>query len=73
MTSITPKDRRARAQRWRDAVDPLVDLPADSAAWRDSLPPSREQSATAEALRAICDLDLSDLAAAGPPRGYGRD
>ena len=31
------------------------------------------RSATAEALRAICDLDLSELQAIVPPRGFGRD
>jgi hypothetical protein len=30
-------------------------------------------SATAEALHAICDLDLSDIESVEPPRGYGRD
>jgi len=28
---------------------------------------------TAEALRAICDLDLTELQAIVPPRGFGRD
>jgi hypothetical protein len=32
-----------------------------------------EDSATAEALRAICDLDLSDLQSIVLPRGFGRD
>jgi hypothetical protein len=27
----------------------------------------------AEALRSICDLDLSDLEQIEPPRGFGRD
>ena len=30
-------------------------------------------SATAEALQAICDLDLTELQAIVPPRGFGRD
>jgi hypothetical protein len=30
-------------------------------------------SATADALRAICDLDLSELENAEPPRGFGQD
>jgi HipA-like protein len=29
--------------------------------------------ATADALRAICDLDLTELQAIDPPRGFGRD
>ena len=30
-------------------------------------------SSTAEALRAVCDIDLSDLDSVEPPRGFGRD
>ncbi len=39
----------------------------------NSLPESLEGSATAEGLRSICDLDLSDLESVEPPRGFGRD
>jgi hypothetical protein len=42
-------------------------------AWLDTLPPTLEGSATAEALRAVCDLDLSELESVEPPRGFGRD
>jgi len=31
------------------------------------------ESPTGEALQAIVDLDLSELEAIDPPRGYGRD
>jgi hypothetical protein len=37
------------------------------------LPSSLQDSATAEALQAICELDLIDLQAIEPPRGFGRD
>ena len=37
-------------------------------AWRDSLHDNLADSATAEALRAICDLDLSELVSVEPPR-----
>jgi hypothetical protein len=30
-------------------------------------------SATAEALRAICEIDLTELNSVDPPRGFGRD
>jgi hypothetical protein len=52
-----PQDKRSRPQRWRDAVAELVDLQADYAAWLDALPASLRDSATADALRAICDFD----------------
>jgi hypothetical protein len=68
-----PADRRSRPQRWSDAVAELVELQGEYRDWLDALPPSLENSATAEALRAICDLDLSDLESVEPPRGFGRD
>jgi len=68
-----PGDRRSRPQRWRDAVTELVTLQAEYRDWLDTLPPSLENSATAEALRSICDLDLSGLESVEPPRGFGRD
>lgn len=68
-----PSDRRSRPQRWRDAVTELVELQGDYQAWLDALPLSLAESATADALRAICDLDLSELQGIEPPRGFGRD
>ena len=35
--------------------------------------PGLRDTATAEALQAIVDLDLDTLADIEPPRGYGRD
>jgi hypothetical protein len=63
-----PVDRRSRAQRWRDAVTELVTLQDDYRAWLDSLPENLADSATAEALQTICDLDLSELDTVEPPR-----
>ena len=68
-----PPDRRSRSQRWRDAVAALLVLQTEYAAWLDALPESLQGSATAEALQAIADHDLDELAALVPPRGYGRD
>ncbi len=48
-------------------------LQADYAAWADNLPDGLRDTATAEALQAIVDLDLDNLATIEPPRGYGRD
>ena len=66
-------DRRSRSARWRDAVAELLALQIEYAAWLDALPDSLRGSATAEALQEIVELDLDDLAAIMPPRGYGRD
>ena len=68
-----PTDHRSRARRWRDTVDELVQLQAEYQAWLDTLPETLQDTATAEALRAICDLDLSELQSVEPARGFGRD
>ena len=68
-----PADRRTRAQRWHDTVAGLIALQAEYAAWYDVLPDSLRDTPTAVALQAIVDLDLDELAAIVPPRGYGRD
>jgi hypothetical protein len=71
--SRRPADRRGRARRWQDAVAELTALQAEYATWLDGLPANLHDSATAEALQAICDLDLSELQGVIPPRGFGRD
>lgn len=68
-----PTDRRSRIQRWRDAVAELTTTQAQCAAWLQALPPSLQPGATAEALQPICELDLSELQAVEPTRGFGRD
>ena len=50
----------------------LVELQADYQQWLDALPESLADTPTADALRAVCDLDLSELEI-DPPRGFGRD
>ena len=68
-----PVDRRTRPQRWHDAVTELLALQAQYTAWANALPDALRETATAGALQAIVDLDLSDIADIEPPRGYGRD
>ena len=67
-----PADHRGRARRWTDHVAGLVEAQAEDAAWLESLPESLQHSATAEALRTICDLDLTELQAIEPPRGLDK-
>ena len=64
-----PIDRRSRIQRWNDTIAAAVDLRAEYAEWLNAL----QDSALADALRAIVELDLSELLAIEPPRGFGRD
>jgi hypothetical protein len=68
-----PADRRSRIQRWDDTIAALTDLQTEYAAWLEALPDNQRDSATAEALQAIVELDLSELQAIEPPRGFGRD
>ena len=71
--SRRPAGHASRARRWQDSVATLVTLQAEYAAWLASLPANLQDTATAEALVAICDLDLGELQAIEPPRGFGRD
>ena len=68
-----PADHRSRARRWKDAVAELLELQAQYAAWLEALPDNLRDGATAEALQAICDLDLTELMAIETPRGFGCD
>src|SRR4051794_2271114 len=65
--------RRTRPPRWQATVAELLSLQAEYAAWLEALPDSLQDTATAEALQAIVELDLDALASTTPPRGYGRD
>jgi hypothetical protein len=67
------RHRRTRTQRWQDAVAELIAVQTECDAWLQALPNSLQESVTAEALQAISDLDLTDLQAIEPPRGFGRD
>lgn len=68
-----PADRRSRARRWHDAVAELTELQAQYAAWLEALPINQRDGALADALQAMSDLDLAELQAINPPRGFGRD
>ena len=65
--------RRSRSKRWNDALAEMIAVQAECAAWFEALPESLRDSATAEALQDMIDLDLDAIAAVQPPRGYGRD
>ena len=62
-TAMTNAERQARYRAARAAGAPVIRMHR----------PVLQQSATADALRAICDLDLGELQAVIPPRGFGRD
>jgi hypothetical protein len=62
-----------RPQRWTAAVAALLAVQDEYRVWLDNLPANLEGSRTAEKLQAIAELDLEELLAVDPPRGYGRD
>jgi hypothetical protein len=62
-----------RPTRWFAAAAALVDLQEEYRTWRENLPPNLESSRLAEKLQAIAELDLEELPAMDPPRGFGRD
>jgi hypothetical protein len=62
-----------RPARWSAAVTALVDLQEEYRTWLENLPPNLESSRLAEKLQAIVELDLEELQAVDPPRGFGRD
>ena len=68
-----PADHRSRARRRNDTVAELTRLQAEYDAWLQSLPENLQDTATAEAMRTISELDLNELQAIVPPRGFGRD
>jgi hypothetical protein len=68
-----PIRHASRPQQWHAAVATLLRLQAEYAAWLDALPEALRDGATGEALQAIVDLDLEELASIEPPRGFGRD
>jgi hypothetical protein len=67
-----PRDRTL-GQRWDDTVAGLVSLQVAYARWLEALPDATRDTATGEILQAIADLDLEDIIAIQPPRGFGRD
>jgi hypothetical protein len=66
-------DRRNRARRWCDAVAELVALQAEIRRLARCTPGSLARQRYRQALQAIVELDLDELIAVVPPRGYGRD
>jgi hypothetical protein len=63
----------SRVQRWHAAVGEILALQAEYAAWLEALPEATHDSPTGQALQAVVALDLDEIAAIEPPRGFGRD
>jgi hypothetical protein len=61
------------SRRWDNTVAGLVSLQVAYGRWLEALPAATRDTATGEALQAIADLDLEEIIAIRPPRGFGRD
>jgi riboflavin biosynthesis pyrimidine reductase len=76
LNTRSPAENRRERGPVRAAVDRQEMSPTKRCAnssdgyrtWLNALPQNREASAAAEALRAICDLDLSYIEIVEPPR-----
>jgi hypothetical protein len=73
LAAAPPRRPPPRPQRWTAAVAALLALQDEYRTWFDNLPANLEGARTAEKLQAIVELDLDELLAIDPPRGYGRD
>jgi len=65
--------RPSLSRCWNDTVAGLVALRDEYARWLEALPEATRDTATGEALQAMVDLDLEEIIAIQPPRGFGRD
>ncbi len=71
---VAPTQRIApRPTRWSAAVAALIDLQEEYRAWLENLPQNLESSKLAGKLQTIVELDIEELQAVDPPRGFGRD
>jgi hypothetical protein len=68
-----PPRGHSLSRRWNDTVAGLLALPAKYARWLEALPEATREGAAGEALKAMVDLDLEEIMAIRPPRGFGRD
>ena len=74
--SVTPRKAPrgpSLSRRWDNTVALLAALQAEYTRWLEALPEATRDTATGEALQAIAGLDLDDILAIRPPRGFGRD
>jgi transposase len=65
--------RLTRPQRWDAAIGAMKTLIAEYQAWYESMPEQLRDTSTGEALLAVTELDLEEIAAVKLPKGFGRD
>ena len=71
--TVTKKGRRSRLQRWQGAAEELLALQEEYQEWHDNLPENLQDTALAQKLEAVCELDIEEIAHIELPLGFGRD
>jgi hypothetical protein len=69
----TPRRAPGRQKRWDAGVAMLRAVQAECARWLETMPEVLRDTPTGEALQAVIDLDLDEIATIKLPQGYGRD
>ena len=69
----SPRRAPGRQKRWDAGIAMLQAVRAECAEWFDRLPDALRDTPTGEALQAVIDIDLDEIATIKLPRGYGRD
>jgi hypothetical protein len=69
--SLEQSRQPSRPQRWQAAVEALEAIQSEYQEWLDSLPENLGSGNKAEQLRAIVDIDLSELQTVDFPLGRG--
>jgi hypothetical protein len=72
-TPASPPGRRGRQQRWDAAIATLRTVQAECAEWLEAMPEQLHDTPTGQALQAVVELDLDEIASVYLPKGYGRD
>jgi hypothetical protein len=72
-TPASPPRHRGRQQRWDAAIAALRTVQAECVEWLETMPEHLHDTPTGQALQAVVDLDLDEIASVYLPKGYGRD
>jgi hypothetical protein len=58
---------------WQDAAEELLALQQEYQEWYDNLPENLQDTALAQKLEAVCELDIEEIVNIELPLGFGRD
>jgi hypothetical protein len=72
-TPASQPRRHGRQRRWDGAIATLRTVQAEYAEWLETMPEQLHDTPTGQALQAVVELDLDEIAFVYLPKGYGRD